>query len=292
MEVYLQLAEKYSNRLSQLKRQYNILSIFRLVIVVIFCLIFYSFVRTADPVKFGYLFLAVISFLVIIKIHLRMGENIKMNEALLNINTDEITFLKHEGIPFADGEEFKDAAHFYSYDLDFFGNRSLFHHLNRTAVYIGKMKLARALLSLLPEREIVLNQQAIKELSVKIDWRQQLAATGKINNDSKVVFEKLMQWSGAKSNLLPKAVLIIGYVSPIILCASLLWYALFKETLFLSIGNALILLNLIVLSTQYKKIRKELISAEKVAKIIHQYSMIIDKIEKEEFKSEKMLLLK
>src|SRR6185436_2584637 len=292
MQEYLRLAEKYSGTLAHLKKRYNLFSLLRLILLIIFCVCFYSFIRTADPLKIACLFLIVISFSVLVKIHLKTAANIKITETLLNINNDEIIFLKHEGIPFADGAEFKNANHFYSYDLDFFGSHSLFHHLNRSATHIGKNKLAGLLLSLLPEKEILLNQEAIKELSVKMNWRQYVAASGKINNDSKIVYEKLMQWSAEKTETVSKTMLIIGYLSPVVLCSSLLWYAVFKDPLFLGISNLLLLFNLIVLAFIHKKIKKELLGADKVSKIIQQYALIIHEIEKEEFQSEKMIFLK
>jgi hypothetical protein len=54
--------------------------------------------------------------------------------------------------------------------IDVFGDYSLFQNLNRTATYIGK-KHAR-LLQLAPNHEIIQNQEGIKELATKIDWRQ------------------------------------------------------------------------------------------------------------------------
>jgi DNA mismatch repair ATPase MutS len=291
MEEYIRLEEKYSNNVSDLKRRYNSISILRLIIVIIFCICLYSFITTSDPVKILYLFLIVIFFLIVIKIHVNIAGKLKISEALLSINRDEITFLKHEGIPFADGSEFKDANHLYSYDLDFFGSYSLFHHLNRTATYTGKNNLAQLLLSLLPAKEIILNQEAIKELSAKLDWRQQLTALGKINNDSKIVYEKLLQWSAAKSADLSKTVLTIAYLTPVIICIFLFCYAVFNDTFFTRLTSLLLLFNLAVLSSQYKKIKKELAGADKVYKIIQQYSLIIDQAEKEEFKSEKMIFL-
>jgi hypothetical protein len=46
-----------------------------------------------------------------------------------------------------------------------------FQNLNRTATFIGKKNLEQ-LLTLSPNQEIIDNQTAVKELSGKLDWRQ------------------------------------------------------------------------------------------------------------------------
>ncbi|HKR04218.1 MAG TPA: DNA mismatch repair protein [Bacteroidia bacterium] len=291
MQEYIRLEKKYSDCLSVLNRRYNILGILRLIIVIIFFVGFYSYITDPAPVKIFFLFLMVILFLIIIKIHLNIAGHLRITETLLNINRDEITFLKHEGIPFADGSEFKDTNHLCAYDLDFFGSQSLFQHLNRTATYPGKKKFAQLLLSLLPGKEIILNQAAIRELSGMTDWRQHLTALGKINNDNKAVYEKLIQWTTGKNETLPKTTLAAAFLSPAVMCIFLFSYLVFKDVLFIKLMNLLVVFNLAVLVSQYKKIKKELVGADKVYKIIQQYALVIDKIGKEKFKSEKLIFL-
>ena len=104
----------------------------------------------------------------------------KLNQALLNINQDELDFLERKKIPFENGAEFTDFHHTYAYDLDIFGNNSLFQYLNRTAAYIGKKTLADSLLQKSSNKQIQENQQAIKELTSKIEFRQEFLALAKV----------------------------------------------------------------------------------------------------------------
>ena len=117
--------------------------------------------------------------------HQKILNQREITKALVEINNDEIVYLKREKIPFKDGIEYADTTHLYSFDLDVFGKHSLFQNLNRTATYIGEKKLAEMLLTLLPNEEIKFNQEAIKELSQKINWRQDLLSLAKITKDSK-----------------------------------------------------------------------------------------------------------
>ena len=53
--------------------------------------------------------------------------------------------------------------------MDIFGDHSLFQNLNRTATFIGNKTLAKQLLQLASTEIILDNQEAIKELSGKLD---------------------------------------------------------------------------------------------------------------------------
>lgn len=82
----------------------------------------------------------------------------------MDINQREIAYVKGEAIPFENGIEWNEPLHFYSYDLDIFGEKSLYQHLNRTATYMGKQRLAKRLLVALPNNEsVTVHQKAIQD---------------------------------------------------------------------------------------------------------------------------------
>jgi len=111
------------------------------------------------------------------RLHSKLALQKKISIALKQINDNEISYLKRETIPFENGKEFHDFHHSYAYDLDIFDEHSLFQNLNRTATFIGKKTLAKQLLTLLPNKEIISNQEAIKEypkncIGVRSFWLQ------------------------------------------------------------------------------------------------------------------------
>ena len=95
----------------------------------------------------------------------------------INLNNKEIilsnklVFDEHN-----DGSEFSDPRHDYAYDLDFFGPKSLFHLINRTRTFLGLQTLKNDFLENHEPRSIKDRQEAIKELSAQIEWRQSFAA--------------------------------------------------------------------------------------------------------------------
>ncbi len=76
------------------------------------------------------------------------------------------------------GEHLRPAEHVFADDLDLFGRGSLFELLCTSRTPQGQQLLAAWLLSPARHQEIVLRQQAVAELSGKIDFRQELATCG------------------------------------------------------------------------------------------------------------------
>src|SRR5690606_11426549 len=92
-------------------------------------------------------------------------------KTLQKINEDEIAFLKGVKV-FENGTEFTNPQHAFSYDLDLFGKNSIFQFINRTGTSLGKKQLAGDLQTI-PEKEIISNrQEAIRELTGMLDFRQ------------------------------------------------------------------------------------------------------------------------
>ena len=289
---YIYLEEKHSIAYLKLNRQYNFISALRLFVASFFLISLYYYIERNNSILLSCLILGFILFIVLMNIHQKISWKRKIRKHLIEINKNELSYLKGESVPFADGIEFSNPSHLYSYDLDIFGKGSLFQNLNRTATRIGKIKLSEQLLSLLSNKEIKLNQEAIKELSEKIDWRQKLLALSKIANDNKENYDKLIKWSLEKESNPSILLLIISYASPIVLIGSLVLFSLTTNSIFGYIATGLFLLNLLLIFIQAKKISQEIIDSEKIHEAIKQYSLIIEVIEKENFESKKLKSIK
>ena len=122
----------------------------------------------------------------------------------MTINKNEIDFLEKNALPFADGSEFIDPTHPYSFDLDFFGPRSLFQTLNRTETFIGKQILATNLLSLKSKQSILSTQTAVHELAEDLPWRQAVSAQSKVKPDNREIHENMAKWMKSKIQHIPK----------------------------------------------------------------------------------------
>jgi hypothetical protein len=227
----------------------------------------------------------------LLRYHTKLQYKIKIQEALIAINTNEIDYLENNQIPFETGEEFIDFHHPYAYDLDIFGNHSLFQNYNRTATFIGKKTLANQCVTLLENNQIISNQEAIKELTDKFDWRQEFLALAKISQDSKLGYESLLKWSQFNSTPLSKASVFISIFSPILFLGFAVLYWVTSNTLFVNLLSMLFVFNLGFLGSFMKRIQLEIAHSSNIDKLISYYGLLLQKIEKEDFKSEKLILL-
>ena len=84
-----------------------------------------------------------VPFVGLIKYHNRLFARKDYLEKEKEVNRQEAAALAdYDTSAFDDGQDFADPAHLYTFDLDVFGPRSLFQHLNRTCTQPGKNRLA------------------------------------------------------------------------------------------------------------------------------------------------------
>jgi len=224
MEPYKSRSLTYSQELTKTKTQYNTISLLRLASILLFLLLGYYYLQESKMLLLGLSISFLIAFFLLMRWHSKLQFQIKMGEALRSINTNEREYLENNKLPFENGEEFIDFQHPYAYDLDVFGNHSLFQNFNRTATYIGKKTLANQCVRLLPNEEIIRNQEAVKELADKLDWRQEFLALAKISQDTKPAYESLLKWSKSNSTPLSKVTVWISILSPVLFLGAAVAY--------------------------------------------------------------------
>lgn len=291
MEIYQNNSQAYSEELKKINSQYNSISFVRLVVGFLFLGALFYYIKTNNLLFVGLALILFISFVVLMRMHTKLSFQKKIKSALVEINNNELAFLQRHSIPFENGIEFNDSHHPYAYDLDVFGNNSLFQNLNRTATFIGKKTLAGRLLKLSPNEEILQNQQAIQELKDKLNWRQEFLAIAKVGEDSKNIYEYLLQWSVFDSKPLSKSEVVISYLFPALFFGCLLGYLFTSNTDLLSYLSFLFICNLMILGNFMKRIKMEIAHSDNINTIISQYGLLVKKIENESFHSDKLIAL-
>ena len=289
---YLTYKEEYKRDLLKINTTYNLISFLRLFVFLICIMLFYYSYKTVN------LYLGVATFITfcfmvfLIKTHDKVSWKRKLKRNIIRINEEEVSYLKQESIPFENGIEYIDYKHIYSFDLDFFGEKSLFHNLNRTATYIGKKKLSSLLLKILTNKEIKSNQEAIKELSSDIKWRHNLLSLAKTIDDNKRKYDGLIFWSKTEQKQGSKSLIPLFYLTPIVFISSVVLLLFLKIPLLITVLSTVFILNLLITLFFLKKIKKEIIGSDKVSEIIKLYSLIISEIEQKNFKSSELINLK
>nr|WP_315256130.1 DNA mismatch repair protein [uncultured Flavobacterium sp.] len=288
MEIYKSNSHSYSQELKAINTKYNTISFFRFISVLLLLGSLFYYIKTSESVFVISAIILFAGFVILMRIHSKLSFQKKMKSALVKINENEITYLERKAIPFENGAEFNDFHHPYAYDLDIFGEHSLFQNLNRTATFIGKKTLAKQLLTLLPNVEILKNHKAVQELKDKLNWRQEFLALAKVGQDSEIFYKTLLQWRIYNSKPLSKGAVVISYLFPALFASSLIAYLVTSNMVFLTYTSFLFVINLGVLGSFTKRIQMEIAQSENINTIISQYSLLVQKIENESFNSEKL----
>lgn len=201
-KTYTDRRERYSYLLERLQKQQLLLSLLRLAVFIAGVVI--SAVVTGYSLPAG-IITVILMTAVFIFLVLRFSvcsERIEFTRNLLTINDNEVNALNGDYSAFASGSEWTDSRHDFSGDLDLFGEDSLFRYLNRTVTGPGKKFLAEWLMN--PCRDgsgINARQEAVKELSGKLDWRQKFSSYGLDKPLSIEEIKNLEEWLNSRNNL-------------------------------------------------------------------------------------------
>ncbi len=279
-------------KLKGLKKIEWILSFMKLLFVVGAVFFLFKVVLSYTPF-FLYVFLFFLLIIVLLAlIHERYIKQRKFLETLKTINREETEAVQGAFLDYGDGSEFEDSDHAYTGDLNIFGNRSLFHFINRTTTSLGK-KVLSDWLKRFPNRSQIKNvvdrQDAVQELSEKIDFRQNIQAFGKNIHDSFKRFESVQLLLKEPYTVLGKTILIFFiHVYPVLTLSAIL-LVFFNFSWLIPVGFVLVqgVVNRIF---RNKVIRLYKLTAQNF-KILDVYSKIIGEIEKEVFKSPTLLEL-
>ncbi|MBL7741222.1 MAG: DNA mismatch repair protein MutS [Chitinophagaceae bacterium] len=284
LATYQQLLSEYSGKYSLLNKRLGWLSFIRLLLFIGIIVFGYYYLVYDDWYWLALILTCLGSFLYCLRLYDVIKAKADFIKALMEVNSREIHFLKEDVLPYADGKEYTDPHHSYSYDLDLFGEGSLYKHLNRTTTVFGKEALAGSLLH--PDTAaIAKRQEAIKELSGKVDFRQHIQASGSIHVTEPADLDKLKAWirsaSAFKSPLSYYILLVFPFATLAVLCS----YFLSGSDRLLSIFFGLFVLNLFVTFSFIRFMMKQMSVSTAITKVLRQFAEQLKQIEKQSFHS-------
>jgi len=280
---YKKRNQNFTTTLDAVNGKIELFSNARLVTAACFVLCFY-FLFSTSLMAYPVILLAAI-FAVLVAKHSKLFREKTHLENLIKINTNELQSLSNDFSCFKNGTEYVDPKHPYSHDLDIFGSGSLFQYMNRSGTLEGEAALATSLANPLTVREQILErQQAVHELSQRVDFRQRFLATGMTLEEFRNDRRQLLEWVRHKPFLYRKrfyAVLL--WLLPIVTVALVL-----ASFVFDSLSGVVVLcavIQWVILSMNLKKVNAfhQYISRKK--NILHKYSSLLFLIRREDFKS-------
>lgn len=295
MKIYQENIKKYNAKTLRLKKVLNRISLLRLLIFVISSTILITLfsINLITPI-FIVFPISIICFALVVKHHNKIAYLRKHTSFLKRINESEILREECNLEEFDTGHKFINQNHPYTSDLDIFGQHSIFQLVNRTTTESGMILLSEWLSEPAPNYEIHDRQKAIKELSQKLDWRQDFQASGMHYKNKKSDYYKLLDWVGAPVVLLKYRRIYIA-VAIILSILSLLGLFLFIINLTSPTWYIYILSCITVLFVNYIILRKVNPLAEEIVETstgnlntLRGYRTLINKIESESFKSKKL----
>lgn len=282
--AYQSLLSKYTAKANSLTHQLRWLSLLRLLFFCGFIYLSFKSIQTGDRLFIIATILSLIIFLLFIRVYDRFQSNASFYKELAKLNRNEIDFLNGQPSVYADGKEYTDLHHPYSYDLDLFGEGGLFSFLNRTSTAFGKEALAQSLLH--PDiKQINQRQQAIEELTKKLEFRQHLQAHGSLLDTKEKELQQLKAWLTAKPGFTNQTAYWLLMLFPLATITCLVYYFVSEEEAALSTFYYLFIVNLVIAGVFAKRISAHLSVSTSVTKILQQFAGQLHQIETQHFQS-------
>ncbi|MCK0123330.1 DNA mismatch repair protein MutS [Gelidibacter sp. F2691] len=281
---YQQNIERYQTEANALYKKMTLLSTLRISVFILTAVGLYFAVPNWQLAA-GIAILGILVFVGLLSKYTDFKGQRALKKALIDINETELAIGAGNFHDRNQGLEFQDPLHFYSLDIDLFGRGSFFQFLNRTVIDEGTQQLAAELKANAVD-DILLRQEAIKELASKPEWRQLYSATASLIKvetpahsiiswlkDHKTFIPKIMKW-------LPWAFLGGTVVIFVLFFLKILSAGFLGYWLFVGLG---------ITGVYFKKINDLAFHTDKVKDTFKQYALLLKQIENETFTSELLI---
>jgi len=215
----------------------------------------------------------------------------KYFENLVKVNQNEINSIQQHTNMYDNGAPFSNDKHFYSADLDIFGNASLHQLINRSATQAGNQKLGEWLNAPAEKETVLLRQNAVKEIAAKQDWKVDMQARLLFANSKDAIqLNSLFAYLRLPLTISGEAWLKVYIrIAPWLLTAAIIGSIYFSLITFIAI--AIGLFNLAVLNSKSDIMLKSGSIADKIGKVLANYAVVLKVIEAEQWQSERSLEL-
>lgn len=215
---------------------------------------------------------------------------------LIAINQEELDRIGLKLSGFKEGTQYFEKGHPYQYDLDVFGEHSLFQLINHCALEDSEQLLASWLSRPAAPREIANRQSAIQELSRQIDWFQDFLANSRMavnkrrKEEPAISASILMQWVQKESTAGNISAWKTGGVLLCLTSITLVFITIAGLAPYQVIYPGL-LLNGIFLGFTIRQLKPLISGLDKAHYMVSTYYQAITSIEKATFHSGKLLHL-
>jgi hypothetical protein len=197
------------------------------------------------------------------------------------VNQNEIDSITQHANMYDNGEAFSNEKHYYTSDLDIFGQASLYQLINRAATTTGSQKLAHWLQEPAAKPVILQRQEAIKELKDKNAWKLEMQARLLFANKQEInELQQLFRYLHKPLNM-PGETWLSKYVliAPVLFILAVIGSFFYAEVKYVAV--AIGLFNFIITGVMNKYTEQTDIIAGKIGNTLKSYADIFNSIEKE-----------
>src|SRR5690554_5531722 len=175
---YKENIEISNQRIQELARQSNIVSLFRLLVIVGGATLIFQVVQTQNVILTLVSFIVTaLLFLILVYFQSKITASKQAIEHFLQINKNELAVSEDiKNNVYDSGKAYVDDQHIYTSDLDVFGEGSILQMVNRCATLHGNSLLSNWFSNPASKAEIEDRQQFVHELSSDFTWWQDLQA--------------------------------------------------------------------------------------------------------------------
>ncbi|MBT4398521.1 MAG: hypothetical protein HOD37_03485 [Bacteroidetes bacterium] len=285
VQKYSQLRDKYTLDLLQARSRERTIAFLRALLFLIALALIITFIKTNAWLGIVLPLLLFAGFIYLVQKSSRIKARVVFLKNLIQVNEDELKAIKGDLSPFKSGNKYIDYHHTYSYDLDVFGEHSLYRLLDRTGTVPGRDQLAAELLDTELDREVILQRQkAVKELASELNWRQEFLATARQIEFEKDETRELQNWLRSKDYFLGKKIYPILFILIPLISVAIPVLIGFN---IISIYSALYyILPLALVAIQAKRILSEQNKVGRFVKLFRKYYSLLLLLEKPGYKSE------
>ncbi len=179
---YTNRLQQYTRELQQERHRSYVVALLRFLVFILLVSALYMYHQSAGQILLVFL-IWIPFFLFLVSKSADISQKINKLNELIDLNKTELKVLdgQYEFLP--DGADFINPKHDYSYDLDLFGKGSFFQYINRS----NKKNAQHFLAKLLTENQIgniYEKQEAVKDLALRIDWRQNFLGISRLVKNS------------------------------------------------------------------------------------------------------------
>ncbi len=205
--------EKFRNRWENLYQRQKRYSNLRVLMAILF--IASGFILAFQQENFllwGGFILSFIGFIIFVIAHERQKQTEEYLKAYQDLYKKQRMRKEGRWREFEErGTEFIDSDHAFSYDLDIFGQNSVFQWIDDTTSGLGKRKLYQLLITPLSSKEAIIERQRmLEELGRKRIFVRRFLAEGRVGRRKGKDFREVIRWGSEKNPVFSKPMIIIG----------------------------------------------------------------------------------